>query len=167
MERKIAHRRGKRGFTIIELMIVISLIGVLSTIAIPYYQKVTARARRAEMETTISKMRMSLINTYHTQSFFPPPADPGGVSTWNPCDPVTGTPPMGQAAQWNTADPDWFNLPSMDGAVRMRYQYSVSNAGQNLTLSAQGYFFGIGNYSYSESWQGSDPLGQPVEFPAF
>ena len=163
----MAHDRGRRGFTIIELMIVVSLIGVLATLAIPYYQKMTARARRSEMETTISKLRMTFINTFHSQASFPMPADPGGVSTWNPCDPVTGTPPMGQAAQWNTADPDWFNLPAMDGAVRMRYQYSISNSGQYLTLTAQGNFFGIGLYTYTESWQGSDPLGQPTEVPAF
>ena len=38
-----------RGFTIIELMIVVMLIAVLSTIAIPYYQKLTARARRSRL----------------------------------------------------------------------------------------------------------------------
>ncbi len=149
----------------IELMIVVSIVGILSTIAIPYYQKFTARARRSEMEMTISKLRMTFINIYNTQGSFPPPAG-GTNSTWNPCDP-TALPAIGQAAEWNVADQDWAALPAMDGAVRMRYQYSVTNSGKYLTLTSQGNFQGIGAYSYTESWQGSDPLGQPIEFPSF
>ncbi len=166
MERKTVRRSGNRGFTIIELMIVVSIIGVLSTIAIPYYQKFTARARRSEMELTMSKLRMQFIATYHANSFFPAPVS-GTDSTWNPVDPVTGTPPLGDATAWNTTDPDWINLPSMDGAVRMRYQYSVTNGGKTVTLTAHGNFRGVGLYTYSESWTGSDPAGLPVEFPTF
>jgi type IV pilus assembly protein PilA len=167
MERKTARRSGNRGFTIIELMIVVSIIGVLSTLAIPYYQKFTARARRSEMQTTISKLRMQFIATYNGQSAFPLPVTPGGVSTWNPVDPVTGTPPLGFPTAWNTSAPDWLNLPSMDGAVRLRYQYSVTPDGKILTLTAKGNFQGVGLYSYTESWQGSDPVADPVEFPMF
>ena len=167
MERKTVRGSGKRGFTIIELMIVVSIIGVLATLAIPYYQKFTARARRSEMELTISKLRMQFIATYHANSSFPPPANGGTDSSWNPADPVTGSPPLGTAAIWNATDPDWVNLPAMDGAVRMRYQYSVTNGGQTVTLTAHGNFQGVGLYTYSESWTGSDPAGQPVEFPSF
>jgi prepilin-type N-terminal cleavage/methylation domain-containing protein len=166
MERKTVRRSASRGFTIIELMIVVSIIGVLATLAIPYYTKFTARARRSEMNLTISKLRMQFIATYHATSSFPPPTS-GTDSTWNPADPVTGTPPLGTAAAWNVTDPDWVNLPSMDGAVRMRYQYSVTNSNKTVTFTAQGNFQGLGLYTYSESWTGSDPAGVPVEFPAF
>ena len=167
MERKTLRRSASRGFTIIELMIVVSIIGVLATLAIPYDQKFTARARRSEMELTISKLRMQFIANYHANSIFPAPASGGTDSSWNPADPVTGTPPLGTAAVWNTTDPDWINLPAMDGAVRMRYQYSVTPDGKTVTLTAHGNFQGVGLYTYSESWTGSDPAGQPVEFPAF
>ena len=156
-----------RGFTIIELMIVVSIIGVLATIAIPYYQKFTARARRAEMEMTISKLRMTFLHVYNTQSSFPSPTVLGGPnSTWNPVDPG-GVPVLGDAAQWNQTDPDWLNLPAMDGAVRMRYQYRVWGGGKFLSITSQGNFHGVGLYTYSESWQGSDPLAAPTEFPSF
>ncbi len=75
MERKTVRRSGNRGFTIIELMIVVSIIGVLSTIAIPYYQKFTARARRSEMELTMSKLRMQFIAT--RQETLAEPTDDG------------------------------------------------------------------------------------------
>lgn len=162
----MVRRSASRGFTIIELMIVVSIVGVLATLAIPYYQKLTARARRSEMALTISKLRMQFISTFHSVGYFPAPTG-GTDSSWNPADPVSGSPPLGTAATWNSTDPDWANLPSMDGAVRMRYQYSVTPDGQTVTLSARGNFQGIGNYSYSESWSGSDPAGVPTEFPAF
>ena len=168
MERKTVRRSASRGFTIIELMIVVAIVGVLATLAIPYYQKLTARARRSEMALTISKLRMQLIATYNQQGTFPIPSGlAAGTSTWNPVDPVSGTPALGLAATWNSTDPDWMNLPSMDGAVRLRYQYIVTPDGKTVTINARGNFQGVGLYSYTESWAGSDPAGLPVEFPEF
>jgi len=168
MERKRTQMgRAPRGFTLVELMIVVALASVLATIAIPYYQKLTARAHRAELHGLISKLRLQLINTYQSTGQFPVPTS-GTGSTWNPADPVSGTPPPGQAADWRTSDPDWLNLPSMEGTVKMRYQYTVTNSAKTLTLTAAGSFPGIpGMYPYSETWHAGDPAGTPVEFPAF
>jgi prepilin-type N-terminal cleavage/methylation domain-containing protein len=169
MTSKIAQRRRAipRGFTIIELMIVVMIAGVLSAIAIPNYQKLTARTHRAEMHNVIGKMRMQFVSTYQNNGVFPAPAG-GTDSSWNPADPVSGTPVLGQPGDWKASDPDWKDLPAMDGGVRMRYQYSVTNSGKTLTLTAVGSFQGIAStYTYSESWNGSDPAGAPTEFPLF
>ncbi|CAM3760235.1 pilin [Parendozoicomonas haliclonae] len=56
----MANRRSKRGFTLLEIMIVIGVIGILAAIAIPAYQRYTTRAKVAEIITIMSEMKASV-----------------------------------------------------------------------------------------------------------
>src|SRR5262249_3726086 len=66
---KLVHRV-HRGFTIVELMIVVGIIGILASIAIPGYQKLTARSHRSEMLTAINKFKFFFKNSYDTAGSF-------------------------------------------------------------------------------------------------
>jgi type IV pilus assembly protein PilA len=50
-------KRIQQGFTLIELMIVVAIIGILAAIAIPQYQNYTGRAQLADAITRLAQDR--------------------------------------------------------------------------------------------------------------
>ncbi len=52
--------KAQKGFTLIELMIVVAIIGILAAIAIPQYQNYVTKARWAENNTAIAPVKMAI-----------------------------------------------------------------------------------------------------------
>ncbi len=53
-------RKVQQGFTLIELMIVVAIIGILAAIAIPQYQDYVTRAKWAENNTLIAPVKLAI-----------------------------------------------------------------------------------------------------------
>lgn len=68
-----------RGFTLIELMIVVAIIGILAAIAIPAYQDYTCRAKISEAITAANPMKVSVVAYYAVQTTLPGPAWTGAT----------------------------------------------------------------------------------------
>lgn len=60
--------RNENGFTLIEMLIVILIIGILAVIALPQYRRVTERARAMEAVQTVKMISDALERYYLTHS---------------------------------------------------------------------------------------------------
>src|SRR5262245_4283480 len=118
--------RNQRGFTLIELMIVVAIIGILTAIAFPLYANIQARARVAKAQADARTLASAVVvYSAHTGSL------PGGLSDLA----VTVTDPQTSAVAGPFVSP--VPHPPTAGGWGSDYNYT-SNTDGTFQISAAG-----------------------------
>ena len=79
--------KNMKGFTLIELMIVIAILGLLLAIAIPAYQDYTVRTKVAECFNLTAPVKLLISESYISNATMPATADiPSVIRTTEYCD---------------------------------------------------------------------------------
>ena len=71
----------QKGFTLIELMIVVAIIGILAAVALPAYQDYTVRAKVSEIVLAASGPKTAVAEYFQSKGVMPPTDTAAGIAT--------------------------------------------------------------------------------------
>jgi type IV pilus assembly protein PilA len=120
----------QKGFTLIELMIVVAIIGILAAIAIPAYQDYTIRAKVTELINAAGVCKTSVAEYYQAVGLFPTDQTKAGCSNVGTLNTV---PPVVSGTGLITVDASGSLLTQLGAGKTFSYTPSTTGAGQPIT----------------------------------
>ena len=158
MIQNLKKRLSQRGFTLIELMIVVAIIGILAAVAIPAFLDYIKKSKSSEASLNLNKIGKNLKTEFDQTNAFP--GAPGAllpshspVSPGLGCCGGTGAAVGASSTTVNnkcsakpsefTADPGWQALEfSMNEPSQYQYQYAPGGTTVGAAATAQAFAIG-------------------------
>ena len=122
-----------RGFTLIEVMMVVAIMGIMMSIAVPNFQSFRCKAGQAETMANLATLR-SALDSYVAEKGMP--AVTTGLIEFRDCNGVNTNTPMGLTIQGK--------------AGRYSYSYGIQ-AAVGATFRWEAFAFGCNDYA-GEEW---------------
>jgi prepilin-type N-terminal cleavage/methylation domain-containing protein len=101
-----------RGFTLVELMVIVAIVSILAAIALPIYQRYQVKARESEMSMNLSTIRICQ-ECYKSEN-----------DVFLSCAPSPVVMPYGSAVPWVPVGAAWDEI-GFEPDRTVRYQYEV------------------------------------------
>jgi prepilin-type N-terminal cleavage/methylation domain-containing protein len=150
------------GFTLVELLVVITVIGILMAILVPAVQSVRESGRRAECSNKLHNLGVALSAFHEGKGTFPPAmtvpvaagSDPAASTSWGVNWVISILPTLDQEPLYNSFN---LNKPISDSAnqvprsARLPVMVCPSDTGQNVMYSGDGGNWARGCYGANGS----------------
>ncbi|MGO9486997.1 MAG: type II secretion system protein [Rhodomicrobium sp.] len=125
--RACASRPGIQGFTLMEMVIVLAIIGILAAIVAPSVMSAMIRAREAALQQDLKIMRKLIDDYYGDKNAYPPSlkalAEQGYLKA------IPGDPVNGNKAEWKA-------VPTKEGGISDVHSLSNDNGTNGVPYSA-------------------------------